>query len=242
MNIIRNNHYWLIKIVVFILLIFVFINLQPVLADPITKTIDTKSDWNSGKFEFNSIDASTSAGLIHLGLDRGQWDASGPANLNFAVTGPTKLIKVNQFYYLFRNANLGQFWRYDTETREWKEMAWTPIEPAEVLDTTTNGTDTIFAIATRSGRKHFMKYDISTNTWSYLADLPNTLSYSSASIEYVSGTTNYIYAVRGGYTYEFWKYAVNGENANTWSNIQNNTAYLEAYGDIISKVVPFVNT
>ena len=211
--------------------IFVIAHASVIYAAPITTTVDTQADWSKGKYEFNSIDASTSAGFIQLQKDNGSWDASGPANLNHYIQGFTKIIKVNQFLYIFRNNSNGQFLRYDMETTEWKEMAFPPIEPNGVLDATTNGTDTIYAFATNTGRKHFMKYYIPTNTWTFLADASNTLN-GGASLEYVPGTTNYIYAIQGG-SYYFWKYAIDGPNANTWTNIQNTTGYCQTYCDLV---------
>ena len=131
-----------------------------VLADPIQVTVNSQTDWTAGRFEFNNVDASTSAGFIQFQRDYGVWDASGPANINHYISGNTKIIKVNQFLYIFRHAGNGQFMRYDMETREWKEMAYLPIEPNGVLDATTNGTNTIWAFATLGGRKHFRSEDV----------------------------------------------------------------------------------
>lgn len=210
--------------------LFVMVQTSVVFAAPVSTSVDTQTDWLKGKYEFNSIDASTSAGLIQFQKDNGSWDASGPANLNHYITGFTKMIKINQFLYIFRHSGNGQFLRYDLETTEWKEMAFLPIEPNGVLDATTNGTDTIYAFGTLAGRKHFMKYYIPTNTWTLLADTPNTLN-GGASLEYVPGATNYIYAIRGG-AYDFWKYAIDGSNPNTWQNIQNTTGYCQTYCDL----------
>lgn len=213
--------------------LFVLSQSKVVLAAPISTTVDTQADWIKGKYEFNSIDASTSAGLIQLQKDNGSWDASGPANINHNIASYTKMIKIGSFLYIFRHGGNGQFLRYDMETTEWKEMAFLPIEPNGIVDATTNGTDTIWAFATLGGRKHFLKYDVPTNTWSFLADTPNTLN-TKASLEYVPGAINYIYAIRGTGTYEFWKYAINGPSANTWSNINtNNSGYCQTYCDLV---------
>lgn len=166
------------------------------------------SDWAAGKFEYNEILA-TSSGEIRLQGDLGTWEASGAANVNLYANGYTKMLKVGKFLYLFRNKGLGQLLRYDFETREWKEMALMPIAVNEVMDATTNGTDTIYAFATRatgpSLYRHFMKYDIPTDTWTLLADTPNFLN-AAATLEYVG--PNYIYAMRGG-TYDLWRYTIN---------------------------------
>jgi len=186
----------------------------------------SQSDWAAGKYEFNEIDLNGSAGDIKLQADLGSWDASGPASINKYIYTNTKLIKVNRYLYLFRNRTLGQFLRYDLDSKEWKEMAYLPIEPYEVLDATTNGVDKIYAFATRTGRQHFLTYDIPTNTWT-LGDAGNTLG-AGATLEYVSGATDYIYAFRGNNSTDFWRY-----NFETWGSLTNSTARCTTYCDLM---------
>ena len=193
-------------------------------------TKSTQTDWSAGRFENKEVDIATSAGDIKLSLDLGNWDASGPANINHAmgytpasgVFGNSKVIKVNRFLYAFRNTTTGQFLRYDLDTREWKEMAYVPIQSYEVLDATTNGTSKIWAFATRTNRKHFLEYDIATNTWSFLANISDVLT-PGATLEYVPGETSYIYAFRGGST-DFFRYHLNGTQIGTWQSITNPTS------------------
>ena len=202
-------------------------------AATISKT--SQADWMAGKYEFNDIDVATSSGDIKLQFDLGSWDASGSADLNNYNYTTEPMVKVGRFVYMLRNRALGQLYRYDLDSREWKEMAYVPNGMYEVVDMTTNGTDTLYAFATRYSvgppslyYKHFLKYDIPTNTWSYLAEPPADLR-TYASLEYVSGSTNYIYAIEGTARYGFWRYNV---STNTWTIINNATYYCENYCDM----------
>ncbi len=210
-----------------VLLLQTFLGYVPNQLSPVsaaTKEDTTQSDFMNGKYEFNEIDTLTSQGDIKLQSNLGTWDASGPANLKHNVNTNTKVIKAGNFLYVFRNRQLGQFMRYDLSSREWKEMSYTPIQPYEVVDATTNGTDTIWAFATRSGRKHFLKYFIPTDTWSFLDTTPLALTQGST-LEYVPGSINYVYAFQGGGT-AFWRYHIGN---NSWSQLANSVATCTNY-------------
>jgi len=200
-------------------------------ASSLTKT--TQADWQAGKFEFNEVDIATSSGDMKLQLDLGSWDASGSADMNLYNYPETSMVKVGRFIYMLRNRLSGQFMRYDLDSREWKEMAFVPNGVYEVGDLTTNGSTKIYAFAARYSTaynwlfKHFLEYDIATDTWSYLADPPYEVR-NGAALEYVAGSTNYIYAIPGyGGLYTFWRYNV---TANTWETIQNTTFYADTTG------------
>jgi hypothetical protein len=201
-----------------------------VYASEIQVTKTTQADWAAGSYENKEIDIATSSGDLKLALDVGSWDASGPANIDHAIGqvptypyyGNSKVLKIGRYLYTFRNTSYGQFLRYDMDTREWKEMAYVPISTYEVLDATTNGTSKIWAFATRNNRKHFLEYDIASNSWSFLANSPDLL-VQGATLEYVPGQISYIYAFRGG-SVDFYRYHLSGASAGTWEAIANPTS------------------
>jgi hypothetical protein len=230
----KNNITTTIKLLA-ILTLFVVVMLLPknVRADSLNKT--TLDDWQSGKYDFNLIDV-TDSGNIKLQQDMGSWDATGSADMNHYSYTREPMTKVGRFIYMLRNRASGQFMRYDLDTKEWTEMAWVPNQDYEVADLTNDGSGTIYAFATRYSPsipnltyKHFLKYDIATNTWSYLAEPPTELR-NNASLEYVNGETDYIYAIQGNNTYGFWKYDVND---NSWTSIQNTTYNCSGYCDMV---------
>ncbi|MBN1176863.1 MAG: hypothetical protein JXA51_04200 [Dehalococcoidales bacterium] len=60
--------------------------------------------------------------------------------------------------------------------------------------------------------KYFWRYDVSTNSWSYMANAPANVKYGGA-LAYDGG--NYIYAFRGDST-SFWRYDI---AANSWTTL-----------------------
>lgn len=209
------------------------INREVLAASSLTKT--SLTDWQAGKFEWNEINIATSSGDLKLQLDLGSWDASGPADMNLYAYPKQPMVKVGRFIYMIRNRVYGQFMRYDLDSREWKEMAFLPAGLYEVADMTTDGERYIYAFAGRydttnsiTSRK-FLRYDIEQDKWEYLADTPNYYR-TFASLVYVSGTTDYIYALEGYGRYGFWKYNV---STNEWTSLQNSTYYCENYCDMV---------
>jgi hypothetical protein len=229
-----------VRCVVFILLCTLLllseIDVSPTFAAPVSIAKTTQSDWQAGRYEFSQINTVLNPGDITLPKDLGQWDASGPADANEYMYTSNPMVKVGRFVYMNRNRATGQFLRYDLDSREWKEMAFVPNGVYEIADLTTDGVSSIYAIATRYTAsyptltfKHFLKYDIPSNSWSYLADTPDFLR-TSASIEYVAGSPNYIYAVQGSGTWGFWRYNV---DTNVWSVVNNTTVHCQGNCDII---------
>ncbi len=205
-----------------------FVDPPRVYAEEKQISVTSQSEWSEGFYENSDIDIATSSGDIRLALDLGTWDASGPANINHAMGqlptynnyGGTKVLKIGRYLYAFRNNQTGQFLRYDMDTRQWREMAYVPVQTYEALDATTNGTTKIWAFATRSNRKHFLEYDIATNSWTFLTNISDVLT-QGATLEYVPGSeVQYIYAFRGG-SVDFYRYHLNGSQAGTWQAIPN---------------------
>ena len=201
-------------------------------------TKSSQEDFSLGRFEYGEIDVGSTSGQIKLQRDTGSFDvgvSGDPADMNLYGYTESPMIKVGRFIYMLRNRLTGLFMRYDLDSREWKEMAFMPHGMYEVADLTTNGADKVYAFATRySGGppalmyKHFLEYDIESDSWSYLPEPPADLR-SQASLEYVEGDDDYIYAIQGSGTYGFWKYSI-GDS--TWTSIANTTYYCQSYCDI----------
>ncbi len=191
----------------------------------------SQADFVAGRFEYNEIDVGSTVGEIKLQANLGVWDgSSSPADIGTYNYTATPMVKVGRFVYMLRNRAVGPLMRYDLDSREWKEMAFPPNGYYEVADLTTNGTDTIYAFAARFSasiptlsQKYFLKYDIATDTWTYLSQPPGELR-TGAALEYVAGVggTDFIYAIQGSDKYTFWKYNV---GADSWSAISNSTYY-----------------
>jgi hypothetical protein len=64
-----------------------------------------------------------------------------------------------------------------------------------------------------NGTREFWRYDVSTNTWSALANAPQSVSAGGA-LAYDGG--NYIYALGGNNSKYFWRYNI---TSNTWTSL-----------------------
>lgn len=204
-------------------------------ATALTKT--SVADWQAGKYEFGNIDAIGSTGSIQLQADLGSWTDTGFKDSDYYAYTRAPMIKVGRFIYMLRNRNLGQFIRYDLDSREWKEMAYVPHGVYEVGDLTTNGSTKIYAFADRYSVattnlifKRFMEYDIATNSWSYLPEPPDYVR-SFARLEFVSvGGTDFVYALQGYTSYGVWKYNI---GTSQWSSVSNTAYYCESGCDMV---------
>lgn len=65
-----------------------------------------------------------------------------------------------------------------------------------------------------SGNTTFQKYDIATNAWTPLADLPYATNWG---LDIVDGNDGYLYAVTGARN-EFWRYSI---ATNAWTQLAN---------------------
>lgn len=62
--------------------------------------------------------------------------------------------------------------------------------------------------------KYFGRFDIATETWSFIKDFPGVIGYGAA-LTY-PGAGDYIYATRGGATKQFFKYSI---STDTWTQL-----------------------
>ncbi len=69
---------------------------------------------------------------------------------------------------------------------------------------------------------NFYSYDLSTNTWSVLADAPATVRMGGAVVE---GPDGYLYASRGNNTAEFWRYDITNDVWETMASAPKNFYY-----------------
>ncbi|PIY69511.1 hypothetical protein COY90_00275 [Candidatus Roizmanbacteria bacterium CG_4_10_14_0_8_um_filter_39_9] len=128
----------------------------------------------------------------------------------------------SRYLYGLRGNIDDTFLRYDTSTDSWETLANIDFGAPTVQVNNLvykggalayEGGDTIYAIQgnTRSG---FASYNISTNSWTQLPNLP-TIAYSGSNIEYDS-TTNAVYYLSGWNKPLFYKYSIDTQ---TWSSL-----------------------
>ncbi len=149
------------------------------------------------------------------------WDdasaADTPQQLSY---GASMIYDGDHYIYVMKGNSDDTFMRYDTSSDTWDTLTNVDFgSPAvqvnnlvyEGSDMAYDGDNTIYATQgnTRSG---FAAYDISSNSWTQLTNLP-ALAYNGAQIEY-DGTTNAIYYLSGWDKPIFFKYNISTQN---WS-------------------------
>ncbi len=127
----------------------------------------------------------------------------------------------SQYIYIMRGNSDDTFWRYDTSSDTWDSLATTYFgSPSNAVNDNVyvggslaidRENELIFAIQ-GNYNDGFSMYNINTNAWTVLTDLPN-LPYQGASIAYDSAT-NRVYYMPGNNSDLFYAYDVGNQ---TWS-------------------------
>ena len=144
-----------------------------------------------------------------------------------------------QFIYALRGNNDDVFWRYDTQADMWESLAKTDF--GATTDAVNNNVyvSADLAIDQENGLVYatqgnymdgFSVYDINTNEWTVLADLP-FLPYLGSSIEY-DPSSNYVYFMPGNYSDSMFKYSV---STGLWEEVSS-APYTFYYGGSIRLV------
>ena len=154
------------------------------------------------------------------------WDDAAAADTPQTIYyGGSMVYDGHQFIYALRGNNDDSFWRYDTFSDTWETLAKTNFGATAQAVTNNVWVSGDLAIDTANqliyatqGNYHegFAVYDINTNEWSVLPDLP-ALPYHGSSIEY-DHITNTIYYASGNNSPYVYKYDV---GSSTWLQVSN---------------------
>lgn len=145
----------------------------------------------------------------------------------------------SQYIYVMRGNSDDAYWRYDTQADEWESLS--TIDFGATSDAVNNSAyvsadlaidrDSELVFATQGSlRDGFSMYDINTNEWTVLPDVP-ALPYLGSSIEY-DDATNSVYYMPGYNTDHLYKYDVSAE---TWTKMSS-APDIFYYGGSITKV------
>lgn len=127
----------------------------------------------------------------------------------------------SQYIYVMRGNNDDAFWRYDTSEDTWETLATLDFGASSNAINNSAYTSADIAVdrsneviyATQGNyRDGFSQYDINTNAWTVLADLPQ-IPYLGSSIEYDSSTESVFY-MPGYYSDKLYQYNIGSQ---TWS-------------------------
>ena len=144
----------------------------------------------------------------------------------------------SQYIYALRGNNDDSFWRYDTQTDQWENLNRVDFGATQqavnnnvyVAGGLTIDRSNELLYATQGNyRDGFAQYDINTNEWTVLPDVP-ALPYHGSNIEY-DDSQNAVYYTPGNYMPHMYKYDVAGEN---WTQVSSIPLYIY-YGSSFRK-------
>lgn len=174
-----------------------------------------------GYVPYGQIDADPTAGTIKLQKGEvGSWNQNETDNLQNLPTmvyGTTDMTygPNNTIYYITNFANACRFLKYDIEFKTWEALKSVPYGCGSAAQIMYDNVDSVYYMpGNNTGRLY--KYNIGTNSWSRLSDMPTQVA-GNGSAKYVTrGGNSYIYLFRGAGSTSFWRYAV---ATDTWDNL-----------------------
>ncbi|MBU2260181.1 hypothetical protein KKC44_06305, partial [Patescibacteria group bacterium] len=204
-----------------------------------TYTVDTQSQWEAGEYYPGTIDTTTTANAIQISSGAGgTWSSETPGFITDehgygieSYRGASyggDLATDGTYVYIIMGNYTPHLIRYNPELNTFKFLKNAPTSfyyggSLEYYD------DALYAIngglqnENGSATKHLFKYDIATDTWSKLADAPDTWALGS---DIVSDGTGILYAARGRSTTTFWKYNI---STDTWDDTMPGLSNYQIY-------------
>ncbi|MCP4649664.1 MAG: DUF2341 domain-containing protein [PVC group bacterium] len=130
---------------------------------------------------------------------------------------------IGDYIYYVPAEDSSTFFRYSISNNEWEQLAHAPsgIRHGGNRLGYLNG----YVYCLRGAESDdFWRYDVSqtpgSDAWETLTDFPQNVDYGSGVIGINVGGTDYMYALRGTDTYDFYRYDVAGE---TWESMDSTT-------------------
>lgn len=188
--------------------------------------------YTGAAIEFDGMDmfitrGQSSTDFWKFDISENTWynTAPAPAVLN---TGSSMVYGNDGYMYVTRGTGVNTFYRYSVSSNSWSTMAnATAVFNGEQKGVFYNGY--IYFLVSNTTNT-FLRYGIAGNSWETLATSPQTNNLSSLTF---NSSDNLIYAVRGSYTYNVWKFDPNLGAAGTWLGPQDLPAAIGTGGDFI---------
>lgn len=205
-------------------------------AAPQSLTI-TRDDFLSGTSDFGDIKLSDKGRELQLqsGLV-GKWDEStnpGIQGLPHMVDGISNLIYgPNDTLYLMAAFERNCYFSiYSIETKSWTRLNAPPATCGAGTILEFDGEQSLYYLPggpSSSPSNQAYRYNISSDSWTALADFPSNVSDTSSGSIVSQGTKKYLYIFRGMGSPSFWRYDIANDS---WSNLSSfPTAGSVSYG------------
>lgn len=159
-------------------------------------------------------------------IDADTWSDEDAADTPLTMYyGGSAVYDGSQYIYVLRGYNDDAFWRYDTSEDSWETLTLADFGSTsnainnnayQGADLTIDQSDQVIYALQGGLKDGFSVYDINTNSWTVLPDVPQ-LPYLGSAIEYVA-SANKVYYVPGYNSDKFFSYDISGQ---TWTELAN---------------------
>lgn len=205
-----------------VVMVVVFLGLASILNPSVTaKTITFDKDViTSGYRSFNQIQLGENSKAISLQRGNiGTW--SGENGLQISpmtnYTDVTLIYGPNNTLYQFAGRSGCNFEKFDFETQIWgDQLTAPPVGCGQGASLIYDNASSMYYLPAGNSTM-FFKYDIGSDTWSRLADLPSSASFGTAAT-YVGSGGGAVYVMRGNGSTALLQYSVQN---NTWTSKAN---------------------
>ena len=182
---------------------------------------DTKGVQAGGKIYFYR--GSNTRNFASYNITGDSWSTLTDTTANVYYGGSLAYTGSGDYIYGTRGSNTASFWRYSISGNSWDDASIADLpdnsEASYGSRLITDGTD--LYLVTGYGRNQLLKYTISSNTWSVLADLPFAPNWGT-DMAYYNGK---LYTQAGYYKEQFWEYYLSGDSWRRLPDLQTNYAY-----------------
>jgi len=193
--------------------------------------------WTGGSIGFDGTNpyvlrGNSSTDFWKYNVALGEWQSLAPVTL--AVSAGANLVYgYDGNFYTPRGANTLTFYRYNIATNVWSQK--TDITAANQFNGSQKGAyaNGYIYYARSAGTTGFLRYNIVANNWTALATTPATVTDNSIAF---NANDNLLYFLRGGGSYDLWKYDPAIGATGDWvgpQQVVNNTITMGTGGDLI---------
>ncbi len=188
-------------------------------------TTFTKDDYLSGTSDYGEIQLSDNGTSLQLQKGvAGKWNSATNTGLQLPPTlssGVPNLVygPNNTIYSMTQYEGQCYFMRYDIERKDWNALNTPPILCGAGSILVFDGVSSLYYAPggpSTEPSNRFFRYDIRSDTWTNLKNIPADVSDTSNGVYVSQGSNEYVYIFRGMSSPSFWRYSV---KQNVWESM-----------------------